>query len=234
MRSVLRVAVLGFLSTAACGSTSAKSNASLDASDEYMSEGCADPAPATCGSCCGIAQQPHCMDGAWQCPSPLLCLCGGAPSDAASGDASTVASDGQATLFAIPFTLEPSGGCLPQPLPSDGKSGTLCRILLSGVVGGCQQPGLSPAAPEDVSKIDESFMAVDASPPLTSTLCAITQLPAAAMGGAGCADPATPGWCYVEGSCSADAGSSCQQNICPTAAYESESLVYAGASLICP
>lgn len=176
---------------------------SSDASDEHVSEGCADPAPVICES-----------------------------TDAASGDAS-LASDGQATLFVTPFKLEPSGGCLPQPLPSDG-SGTTCRVLLSGVGDGCQQPGLMPAAPEDVAKIDERFMALDASLPLTSTLCAITQLPAATTANAGCANPAAYGWCYVEGSCSAGAGASCQQNICTTSAYASEGLVYTGALLVCP
>jgi hypothetical protein len=195
---------------------------------------CPGTPPVVCDGCCGNKYAADsCANGAWTCP-PLKEACGicDAGTDAADSDASAGDANGEGTMVVIRFGANDE--CLPKVLPTDGATDTTCRIVLDSVVGGCQQPGLSPANSEDVAKIDAAFQAGDASPPPASMVCEVTQESAAATAGAGCANQAVSGWCYVQGSCPVDAGQHCQQDICTTPAFDSQHVVYGGAWLFCP
>jgi hypothetical protein len=202
----------------------------------------------TCEGCCGSTYQAQalCTEGIWGCPPAGPCencevldsaaavdactLCDAGP-DSAGNDAP---ADGGGVAFLTVFNFGADDDCLPIALSSNGSTGTTCRVLLTGVVDGCQQSGLSAAGSGDVMRIDAKYLAMDASPPPASMLCEATQLPAAATAGAGCANQAASGWCYVQGSCPVDAGQHCQQDICTTPAYGSQHVVYAIAWLACP
>jgi hypothetical protein len=121
-------------------------------------------------------------------------------------------------------------------LPTGGAvGGTSCRMLLDGIASGCSAPGLSASAEVDV----QTIKATGASLPAGS-VCTLTQV-APSAGQTGCADPSANGWCYVRGSCSADAGTQCQYDLCATDGFftatgyvgESEHPVYADAWLVC-
>ena len=49
-----------------------------------------------------------------------------------------------------------------------------------------------------------------------------------------CTDETTSGWCYVRGSCLADAGRACDQAICASAGFLGEHLGYSVAWILCP
>jgi hypothetical protein len=108
-----------------------------------------------------------------------------------------------------------------------------CRILLAGVTAGCSQEGLSRATAGDVAGVEAKSRALGAPPP-TGPLCVLTQL-TAGISSSGCTNEQTSGWCYVaHGSCAADAGQTCKQNICTTDAFGAEKVISTSAWLACP
>jgi hypothetical protein len=127
--------------------------------------------------------------------------------DAGPADAG---ADAPASKGFVTSTFLQNGACLPQPLIV--VEGALpCTILLEGVRGGCDQPGLSTPTADQLAPFEASLAKIDAAAP-PGALCALDQLAAAPDGG-GCANGATPGWCYVHGGCGANPGA-CAQAIC--------------------
>lgn len=162
----------------------------------------------------------------------------GTSSDATSADSTPPDAgliDGEATANGAtwpPASLVRLGAndrCLPRALPtsSDG-GGPACRVVLSGVNGDCSQSGLSPAAPGDAATIASALNAQGSTEP-AGTLCLLHELD-----GTNCTAEATSGWCYVRGSCSADAGPACEQAICASTGFLGERLGYSLAWILCP
>jgi hypothetical protein len=119
--------------------------------------------------------------------------------------------------------------CLPNPLPVDGGVAD-CRILLADVDGGCGRSGLSDASDADLSAVNIKLQEQGGAP--LTTLCVLRQLTAGS--GPACVAQSDPGWCYVNGSCSGDAGTSCQQTLCTTDGLASSQSTYKGTWLACP
>jgi hypothetical protein len=87
---------------------------------------------------------------------------------------------------------------------------------------GCGGAGLSPADQADVEAITQKD---GKAPP--ADVCLLAKL------SANCAAASESGWCYMEGDCSVDAGTMCDQSICTGAGFH----VGEGYSLawrICP
>jgi hypothetical protein len=154
--------------------------------------------------------------------------------DAGAADAS---ADAPASKGFVTSTILQNGACLPQSLVV--VEGTLpCTILLEGVRGGCDQQGLSTPTADQLAPFEASLAKIDAAAP-PGALCALSQLAAAPDGG-GCANGATPGWCYVHGGCGANPGD-CTQAICTDPPFDRVSAfgdgsapAYVEATLECP
>src|SRR5262249_40991148 len=151
-------------------------------------------------------------------------------------DASDTGSDASAALF-TGIRLD-KGLCLPQAFPQNAAGLLDCRIVL-GVPGTCDSSdGLSPATDADVARLQADAARNDASVP-SGSICALKQLTGAATSGTGCTDEKQDAWCYVNGSCRADAGTACQHDICTTDAFDTAfhsgtaSPGYWGAWLVC-
>jgi hypothetical protein len=108
--------------------------------------------------------------------------------------------------------------CLPAPLPTLGGMAT-CRVLLEGVSAGCTISGLSPATTTDMAGIDADLQrrGFTRAP---GAVCALVQLAPSPTVASGCADESASGWCYVNGRCSADAGTNCQEAMCATTGFD--------------
>lgn len=113
--------------------------------------------------------------------------------------------------------------CLPLALPSGAGGTANCRVFVHAS-GGCNEPGLSPVPTADLAVINAKLQA-QGQPPLQDTLCVLTQI-----ADAGCVGDLGLGWCYVHGSCYADAGRMCKQDICTTTGVDGG----AGGWLMCP
>jgi hypothetical protein len=150
----------------------------------------------------------------------------GSTVDPAPDAGSTV--DGAAPVARL-FRFGYNDLCLPIALPTsvDG-GGPLCHVVLSGVAGDCNQPGLVPASFSDAAAIIATLQA-DNSPQPPGTLCALQELD-----GANCTPDTSPGWCYVHESCWTDAGRPCDQTICASAGFLVEDPTYLLSWLICP
>jgi hypothetical protein len=122
--------------------------------------------------------------------------------------------------------------CLPMVLSIDGGEAA-CRVLLDGVEGGgCNEPGLLPATVADIAATNWELHTQGTAPP-AGAVCVLDQhLPS--LVGAGCSDEGTSGWCYVQGSCSADAGQKCAQSICTTSAFDMNPPTHVFPWLTCP
>jgi hypothetical protein len=138
------------------------------------------------------------------------------------------AADGAKTDAPAPFSGSTPLGfgqnvnnrCLAFALPPN------CHMVLTGVDAGCGQPGLSPAAPADIAAIAATPVGSSAPPGAT---CQVTELMS------NCTDRAPSGWCYVQGSCSPDAGSNCDQSICASSGFSlTQGHGFYVAVLICP
>ncbi len=126
-------------------------------------------------------------------------------------------------------------GCFPRPLPTDPSTGTSkCRLLLAGVMAGCAQPGLQPASSGDLTAynnwVNVGVNEYGVQPP-QGALCSVDQIVSPI--GASCANDTAPGWCYVLGSCEADAGVTCKQDLCTSEGFTGEHLAYASTVLAC-
>ena len=104
------------------------------------------------------------------------------------GDAGGV--DARSSKGFVTSAILQNGACVPQPL-IEVEGALSCTILLEGVRGGCDQPGLSTPTADQLAPFEESLAKIDAAAP-PGALCALAQLGAAPDGG-GCANGATPG-----------------------------------------
>ena len=112
-------------------------------------------------------------------------------------------------------------------LPTLANGTTTCSIFFVGVAGSCNAPGLAPASPAEIAAGTDYFTSRGLPVPM-GAICEVDQL------APGCGSEATSGWCYVSGSCLADAGATCTQTLCASAGLVAESLVVADTFLACP
>jgi hypothetical protein len=148
------------------------------------------------------------------------------PPESGLSDAADASRPGQGGLdaqadgfarFPSLISLLAKDRCLPgDPLPTlEASTMTSCRIVLIGVTAGCGEPGLSPAAPSDLAMLQALLKARrDASLP-SGPACEVIQV------AANCTYETSSGWCYVRGSCFADAGRTCTQAVCTTSGFDS-------------
>jgi len=137
-----------------------------------------------------------------------------APSSDAGGlDASTDVDLGDLKFIGL-IIVGPTDLCLGAGFSFE----MACRVLLDGVMAGCSQTGLSPAAATDVAEIQAKEQSQGGHLP-QGAVCQLNEL-GASTSQAGCADQSATGWCYVKGSCSAEAGSPCQQALCTTTGFD--------------
>ncbi|MGO9832910.1 MAG: hypothetical protein ACLP1X_01710 [Polyangiaceae bacterium] len=142
-------------------------------------------------------------------------------------------ADGGAFVFAAPIPLGQNDQCLPELLPANASGGTTCAVILEGLSGDCAAAGLSPATSQEIEVLGKG------GPLPAGATCALNQI--AGLPDVGCSDQQETGWCYVLGSCSAEAGT-CKAALCTSsafnAAYVSMSHGDAGlqwtATLACP
>lgn len=151
------------------------------------------------------------------------------------GDGSSGADANTGTQRSAYFELSPDvfNDCFPRVLPTASDGMVACRVLFYGVPNACAESSLSPATTEDSAGISRSLERSGA-PADPANVCVVDQLPAAVDAGA-CADAATPGWCYVAGSCASSVSSqTCPQSLCATNALLALPIAYSGAFLACP
>ncbi len=131
-----------------------------------------------------------------------------------------------------PIRLGSNDLCLGFPVARNGAMAA-CRVLLDAVTGGCGQPGLSQAPPEDLAAVSAILLQMQAQPLPPGGLCVLDQIATSAPGD-GCSDPQAIGWCYELGPCIADAGLKCKQAICATDGFAGVHFMDQGAWLACP
>jgi hypothetical protein len=116
--------------------------------------------------------------------------------------------------------------CMPSSvsLPTTGGAASLaaCRVVLTGVVGGCSQLGLSTATAQDKASVLAAALASGAQS-IHDPVCQVGQVNAHT--GSGCAAASASGWCYVDGACT-DVGLACNHAVCATPAFNQLMLAY--------
>lgn len=126
-----------------------------------------------------------------------------------------------------------NGLCLPNYLPMNGTGFVNCRIILTAVVGGCGQDGLSTASAADLAAVEANAAQRNVDP-VSGPICEMTQLAEA-----NCTAKSVLGWCYHHSSCLEDGGAACAQAICTTAGFEGKFISsgqftgFSGAWLVC-
>jgi hypothetical protein len=119
--------------------------------------------------------------------------------------------------------------CLPFALPTNvAGDKASCRIVLEGESSGCGHPGLQPAAAGDLAAID-AYRKAHGQVALPGATCEVAQLPASTN----CTDQTSPGWCYVNSACAADAGVSCKDDICSSVGLIAQNISYGVVWLVC-
>jgi hypothetical protein len=180
-----------------------------------------------------------CVSGRWSCDDcyagEALCADAGPPGDGGAAGGVDAGLKPDAGGFATVIRLGRNDLCLPRALPPNSSGKTTCTVVITGLAGGCTGDGLSPATPHEMAAIGQMGL-------FPGATCELNQLAPSAGTGAGCSDPQSTGWCYVQGSCLGDAGA-CQQDICTTPPFaggyfpsnwDSGVSLSWGAYLVCP
>ena len=150
-----------------------------------------------------------------------------------SGASGTDMDAGTRVLSGVTILRLQNSACFPPRtiLPqSDAGGSANCRIVLTGVSGGCNLPGLSTASASDVSKVTAS--ATIHGEMAAAPFCDIAQL--VAQSGTACAAETAVGWCYVQGPCTGQVVSpSCESSVCTTPAFSAAGIVEQSSWLVC-
>jgi hypothetical protein len=142
---------------------------------------------------------------------------GGTPGGAAGGGAGGAAIIGPGAIPAIHFGLNDE--CAGRALPAKNGDAS-CRVVLTGVTGGCTSAGLTPSTAADLATV--SSAAQMSSEDLRMPVCTVSQL--SVHSGPACAADNRPGWCYVEGGC--DASQKCAAALCVTPSFAAAKVAY--------
>ncbi len=112
--------------------------------------------------------------------------------------------------------------CLGAVVPVSGGNAA-CRVILTGVTGGCTVAGLSTPSTADQSAVLAEAHATGQTS-VEQSVCEVNQV--AAHSGSACAASSMSGWCYVDGGCAQTATSDCANTLCATPAYTALKLAY--------
>lgn len=143
-----------------------------------------------------------------------------------AGGAPTTLSAGVHAMLHFGSNDECAGEALPV------RSGQAdCRVVLTGVTGGCTSGGLAGATPSDESAVIAAARAAGATS-VAQPVCQVTQLQAGSS--ATCTATSAPGWCYVNGACDPTSTRACADAICVTSTFAAGKVAYQLPSwLIC-